>query len=382
MLIKTKFLGFEDEFGHQDSKLLTSIKERSPLVEATEEPDLIIHSTRIQKYHLDNYPKAIKILISSENYLPIDLEKNQLFFNLLDKTFDILGLHNSFTTKLLEIIENINFKLRQKTQVYQRIPFLNSPLKSRHPEFAKYMRRLSLGNLKKCYAISTNTSQSPQIFSLPYFLHNLLDEYHLFVLPNKQVSLNNNKKFCAFIVNDGRSRGRINFCRALAKYKHIDYYGKALHNTKFPKQLLNKYQHSHNIENQRHAVLSMHHTNYMNQELFQDYKFAICFENSVADDYITEKLPNAILSGSIPIYKGAKNVGDFFNTKRFINYHDYEYYQAMIDKVIELNQDDAKYQEMLAQPIFKNNTPPQRWVNAHYDLINFLDKTFASLNFE
>ena len=42
----------------------------------------------------------------------------------------------------------------------------------------------------------------------------------------------------------------------------------------------------------------------LNRELFRDYKFVICFENSIANDYITEKLPNVMLANSIGIYQG------------------------------------------------------------------------------
>ena len=67
--------------------------------------------------------------------------------------------------------------------------------------------------------------------------------------------------------------------------------------------------------------------NYLsNSALFKKYRFVICFENSFADEYITEKLPNVMFSGGIPIYRGAPNIGKYFNTESFINFENYGYY--------------------------------------------------------
>jgi hypothetical protein len=47
--------------------------------------------------------------------------------------------------------------------------------------------------------------------------------------------------------------------------------------------------------------------------IYSKYKFIICFENSKTNGYITEKIFNVFLSGSIPIYDGAPNIGDYVN---------------------------------------------------------------------
>ena len=43
-----------------------------------------------------------------------------------------------------------------------------------------------------------------------------------------------------------------------------------------------------------------------------DYMFHLCFENSISENYWTEKLSDPILGFSIPIYYGCKNIDDFF----------------------------------------------------------------------
>jgi Glycosyltransferase family 10 (fucosyltransferase) C-term len=41
------------------------------------------------------------------------------------------------------------------------------------------------------------------------------------------------------------------------------------------------------------------------------YKFTLAFENSISADYVTEKFFDALIAGSVPVYRGAPNVGKF-----------------------------------------------------------------------
>jgi hypothetical protein len=53
--------------------------------------------------------------------------------------------------------------------------------------------------------------------------------------------------------------------------------------------------------------------------LFNKYKFILCFENSYTDGYITEKIFNAFFSRSIPIYLGPNNINKYINISSYIN---------------------------------------------------------------
>lgn len=46
-------------------------------------------------------------------------------------------------------------------------------------------------------------------------------------------------------------------------------------------------------------------------EVMKDYRFTIAFENAIADDYVTEKFYEPLLSGSVPVYLGAPNIDRF-----------------------------------------------------------------------
>lgn len=80
------------------------------------------------------------------------------------------------------------------------------------------------------------------------------------------------------------------------------------------------------------------------------HKFSIAFENSSRDGYVTEKLPAALLARTIPIYFGDPTVGMEFNTKRFINAHEYPNFEAVVARVREIDQDDEAYLRMVNEP--------------------------------
>jgi hypothetical protein len=44
--------------------------------------------------------------------------------------------------------------------------------------------------------------------------------------------------------------------------------------------------------------------------LYQGYKFALAFENSVATDYVTERIFDALRAGAVPVYRGCPEVAD------------------------------------------------------------------------
>ncbi len=105
------------------------------------------------------------------------------------------------------------------------------------------------------------------------------------------------------------------------------------------------------------------------------YKFCIAFENSAKQDYVTEKILNALIANTVPIYWGAPNVGEYFNTKRFINCREYPNFHAVIEKVSELDQNPEKYAEMVRQPWFRDGKiPPAFETNPVF--WNFLDGIF------
>jgi len=99
-------------------------------------------------------------------------------------------------------------------------------------------------------------------------------------------------------------------------------------------------------------------------EVYGQYKFVMCIENSYGFGYITEKIFNAFLAGSVPIYSGSPIVGQFLNTDSFVNIflenenNNPEVEQKILDefcqKIQELNTDEKKYIDMINQNKINN----------------------------
>ena len=89
-------------------------------------------------------------------------------------------------------------------------------------------------------------------------------------------------------------------------------------------------------------------------------KFTICFESTAHEGFITEKITDAFYADTIPIYYGSSNITEIFNKDAFINVSDFESFDAVVEKVKELDQDDEKYLDMLRQPILVDPDLPRR----------------------
>lgn len=201
-------------------------------------------------------------------------------------------------------------------------------------------------------------------------------------------------KFCNFIYSH-HVKYREDFFRQLSKYKKIDAPGKSMNNMPPIDSLYtgDKWE--------------------VKRQFLSPYKFTIAFENYVYPGYQTEKLYDAMLSKSLPVYCGDPNIGEIFNTQSFLNTPDFidtrrtklvnflekrsqlnfsdilpQYrkspkdrvqrklkaigretkmklqfnkldFSDLVDKVIELDKSPEKYMAYLKEPWFNNNTPPE-----------------------
>lgn len=75
-----------------------------------------------------------------------------------------------------------------------------------------------------------------------------------------------------------------------------------------------------------------------------NYKFCIGFENSIADDYVTEKFFDPFLAGTVPVYLGAPNADTFApGENSFVNVADFSSPQELAKFLAHLDSDEAAY---------------------------------------
>ena len=180
----------------------------------------------------------------------------------------------------------------------------------------------------------------------PIILYYILGNNILPRLQSKRVINNIPSKFCCFIVSNPRCNIRNRMFHILNNYKRVDSCG----------------SYCNNIGRRLTAPWwSEAYLNYIKQ-----YKFIICFENSIFDS--SEKLVNAYLSETIPIYWGSDNIKNMFNPESMIFLEDgtENSFRTVIDRVIELDNNDEKYMEFVNRPVF-NEKNKEYW-KEHYTL--------------
>jgi len=87
-----------------------------------------------------------------------------------------------------------------------------------------------------------------------------------------------------------------------------------------------------------------------NDKTFQNFKFVVAFENELSRGYVSEKLVNAMLAGAIPIYLGAPDVYEYFNPLSFVDVRKFEDFDACIEYVLFLDENDGEYDKIQNQP--------------------------------
>lgn len=205
--------------------------------------------------------------------------------------------------------------------------------------------------------------------------------------------MNSKIKFCNFLYSH-KVPYREAFFKALSKYKKVDAPGKSMNNMP--------------------SIDSMYNGDVWDRkrQFLRPYKFTISFENYSYPGYQTEKLYDAMLEYSVPIYCGDPHIDELFNTGSFINAFDLlnpnygslirslekhsqmnfidfrpgiynslprriirkikttgrdlkmglEFnrlnYKQLVDRIVEIDENENLYREMLLQPWFNNNKVP------------------------
>jgi len=140
------------------------------------------------------------------------------------------------------------------------------------------------------------------------------------------------KKFCTFVQGNGNCQFRNQYFQYLMNIEKVDSFGHLFNNT--------------GIIVDRSGKI----------EKTKNYKFALAFENSEYDGYVSEKIIDAFKSDIIPIYWGGSKINQEFNNKSFIDVNTLGIKQS-IDLIKELNSNFDTYWEYYSQQIISKDQP-------------------------
>ena len=227
-----------------------------------------------------------------------------------------------------------------------------------------FLENLNTGHplMDRCdYAITSRIDYDvPNHFALPHgitFIHYWQDELkqkHLQPVAEKP-------NFCNYIsCNCVEFRER--FFDKLSQYKFVEALGECKNNVpRLPRD-------------------SSPRINNMKLNEIAKFKFTMAMENSCDPGYICEKHVEPMKVGSIPIYRGAPDIGKYFNTKSFFNWADYGSDEALIEAIKRADQDPEVFAAMWKEPWLVNN-------EIHYDISmkkceDAFDKVFENVGVE
>lgn len=180
------------------------------------------------------------------------------------------------------------------------------------------------------FALTYEHLDDPRHLRLPLYV--LYDDYPQLI--HREVAddlLRQKTKFCCFVVSNPGNPIRNDFFRLLSQYKKVDSGGRYLNNIGGPV--------SDKIE------------------FMKSYKFVISFENESHPGYVTEKVYEPKLVDSIPIYWGDPLIFREFNRGSFINCHDFKTMEEVVERIVELDQNDALYMQYARAPFFVDDQP-------------------------
>jgi hypothetical protein len=224
----------------------------------------------------------------------------------------------------------------------------------------------AIPNFSRCnYALSFDYSDDPRSLRWPLYASNLADldrEYPGRCLirdenENLQGLMAGKRRFCDFIYSNQRAASeRIDFFKLLSRYDSVTSGGSTANNLGFV--VGDKW------------------------EFQKASRFSIAFENASTPGYTTEKIVDAFRARSVPIYWGNSRITEDFNPQSFINCHEHTDSQGNVDwdqvleRVIQVDQDDFLYERMLRSPVFHDNVP-NKYCKADY-LVSFFEKVFST----
>ena len=265
-------------------------------------------------------------------------EQKEFFIKILSRNFDVVVIDENSNEEPEILIYSWwgsnNYKWQDCIRIYYTIEM-------DYPDFNLCDYAIGLSEVKL----------EDRFFHLPVYViyDNLLKKYE-----NKEpIKLEKEffyRKFCSTLISNGNFRDSI-------YYELLDF--------------LNNYKkvYSGGKFNNNIGEIIDNKIKFLNQ-----FKFNLAIENSNFEGYNTEKLIEAFIADTIPIYWGAKSIEKEFGSSGYINVSNFKNIKEAVNYIIEVNENCEKYLDILNnKPILNLNL--EDWENKLSDfLVNAIKK--------
>ncbi len=160
------------------------------------------------------------------------------------------------------------------------------------------------------------------------------------------------EKFCSFVYSNGRADPiREALLDKISEYRQVDSGGRYKNNT-------------------GEAV--------KDKVAFEaEYKFSIACENVSQKGYTTEKIVEAFVAGTIPIYWGDPDIVKVFNERAFINCGKFQKIEDIVKEIERVDEDEKLYRSMVEQPVLINlHYIDDKYAELEMYLINIIEQPY------
>ena len=215
------------------------------------------------------------------------------------------------------------------------------------------------------YAIvfDRNLEYSDRVIRIPFFAKfskSIFEVENTIKTKNEaKKELNRKNRFCNFIYSNGNAHYmRDTIFHEINKYKKVDSLG----------------NHLRNVEKFDPEVIKIKDWRLQSIKYKEPYKFSIASENASYPGYISEKIMTSFQAHTIPIYFGDPEIAKEFNGKAFINYHNYQSLEKMVDEIKKIDSNDDLWIKMISEPwITKDQIKIHKTIEKkYYDFFNRL----------
>lgn len=149
----------------------------------------------------------------------------------------------------------------------------------------------------------------------------------------KDLNFVKDKRFFANFIASHESEDNIrgDFFKLLSQYKRVESPGTYLYNME--------------------DDISVNWKDNSKTDFQRQCKFTLCFESTKSGGFVTEKITDAFVSDTIPVYFGSEEIFEIYNKDAFVYCSSRDDFDATVQRVIELDQNDDKYLDMINQPL-------------------------------
>jgi len=155
--------------------------------------------------------------------------------------------------------------------------------------------------------------------------------------PLSQIGLENKTNFCNFIYSNARWADpfREKFFHTLDNVSPVVSAGRFL-------------------QNDTRLSGNEHGTDWgvTKRKMVESFRFTIAIENSEHPGYVTEKITDALLCNTIPIYWGDPRVLEEFDTEAFIHLRDFTTLEDAVAEIQRIDADPSRMLNMMNAPVF------------------------------